>query len=181
MLKIKINSCNVHRAFIIVILFFCTNKLVGQNNNLIGTWEYSFSLNEVFRVVIYQDIENPRFLNGDYYRVDISGSSEQIVYESDFDFVIYNDSYGNAFSVATNDGITYSGLIKDNTYNYQLGPLERDTKPGRVVIKILPLDILCNPCNIQAEWKVYHMRGLKNPEEPREFNIPTDIILTKVN
>lgn len=153
--------------------------MVGQTSNLQGTWEYSINSNEIFRVVINLSPDNPGFYDGDYYKIDTSGTIESIIYESNYS--ANGIGFGNAFSVSTDNGTLYSGLITDNTYNYQLGIDERNYKPGRVVIKILPQDLLCNPCNMRAEWKVYHMRGLKNPEEPRDFNIPTDIILTKVD
>jgi hypothetical protein len=83
--------------------------------------------------------------------------------------------YGNTIYGGSYDGILFAANITDNV-EYSYGT--HKAKDGNLAFTIRNS---CSSCSITAIWKVSKTLGMKSTNEPEEFTIPTDIILTKVN
>ncbi|MEH6537448.1 MAG: DUF6705 family protein [Psychroserpens sp.] len=170
-------------TLLLIVLFSCKSQQVyGQHdlNNLtpfVGTWENTNG-NQIFRVTFY--IDN-LYIKGDYQLVEVDNGSETLLYRSNFDFDINGTTYNNGYAIfgGSDNGILMGAQIEDNTIGYENG--ERNKKDGILGFTIQPIPPLCLNCIITAEWKVKTRGGNLIDGDPLIFNIPTDIILTKVN
>jgi len=72
-------------------------------------------------------------------------------------------------------GEAYSAAFTDNTVTHSYGPLFEELK---MVLQLSDSDA---PELVTATWQVRRTRGLKRADDDRTFNIPTDIVLTKVD
>ncbi|MBF8151606.1 hypothetical protein ITJ86_17025 [Winogradskyella sp. F6397] len=165
-------------TLLILLLFSCKSQYVlAQNPNhapFIGTWEYQEN-NQIFRVTIYEDGND---LKGDYLLLEIDNGNETIIYESDYSAPNSDFNWGYAIFGGSNDGNLMYAKIDDNSIGYENGVASRKRKRGSLGLTIQPQT--CSTCPITAEWKVAELQGLKITGEPENYNIPTDIILTKV-
>jgi hypothetical protein len=157
----------------ITIIFFALT-INGQNSNLtpfVGNWEWQDG-NQKFKVEIFIDGEN---LKGHYELVETINSTTTTIYKSNkllnqeldfyFGYAIFGDSV---------DGIKFGASIDDNVL---LNNGNNNIKKGSLAFTIQN-NTLGQP--ITASWSIKSSFGLKSTEEPVEFNIPTDIVLTKV-
>jgi hypothetical protein len=145
---------------------------------LAGIWKYQ-SGNEVFIVSFLHVIDGYR---GHYKKITVDASGNQVaeVYNSDkpigntttnWPYVIY------AGNMSQNNEI--GAIIADNTLSYT--PNAGGFIDGYLDMKILNPNCFTAPsntCALQALWTVKKRPGLQDPNEPN-FNIPTNIILTK--
>jgi hypothetical protein len=158
-----------------------TQKTLSQNP-FIGTWEYANN-NQVFQVILYNDPDfaSANHLIGDYKLIERINGVETLIYKSNFEF----DSPVGLMNVGyeifgSRSDKYFSGLVNDNTTDYQLGWRARKTKQGSLLMMILLPDISCPTC-INAKWKITPLQGITFDTVPDEYNIPTDVIMTKVN
>lgn len=177
-MKIILNT-----IIVLLINFSCYAQLNNGNGNtastdsnfvpFIGNWEWQDG-NETFKVEIYADGND---LKGHYKLVETdTNGNETTIYKSN---KLLNPSlnfyYGYAIFGGSNDGILFHALIDDNVL---LGNGNDNVKLGNLAFTIINNGTNGQP--ITATWKVNILQGLKSTEEPAEFSIPTDIVLTKV-
>jgi hypothetical protein len=144
-----------------------------QSNPFLGTWQHQ-EANNNFIVSIWQD--NEGIVKGHYKMITVNSNGVQtgVVYNSkkeigssgyNWPHVLYAGQYDNNYIIG--------GNIIDNTVNNPRGFIE-----GQFSMKTT--GVLCTSCPQTAVWKVKKDQGLREPGEP-EFNVPTDITLTKVS
>ncbi|WP_131387660.1 DUF6705 family protein [Flavobacterium suncheonense] len=151
--------------------------------SFLGTWIAPMGNNQTFVVSLYKVTKNPRRdTNGnvEYYVDDIEGHyrlvenydllNEQVIYTSNKHWVGTTDVYPGIYVMKSNDGIHSYGTVMDTSFPVS-SPYYR--QEGRLGMKILST----NPTT--AQWRI--SKGSDAKPEDRVFNIPTDIILTKVN
>ena len=131
----------------------------------IGNWQWVDG-NKTFTVEIYQnyDSTNGNHLAGHYKMEETINNLTVTIYKSNRLFDHDNLIYGDA-----NTEIFFSGSIDDNTTQGYV------TKRGYLRFNIL------DTTPVTATWKVERYYGPRMDVEPANFNIPTDIILTKVD
>lgn len=144
-----------------------------------GTWEYEEN-NEVFRVILWESDIKDNFIQGHFEKfvVDDNGIIQNYIYTSEKG-KIPGDNKGwvpSAINVEVTS--TYlSGPFVDNTINPNL--YDR-IKRGQVKIEIISNNQITN--TVTARWTVKERVGqhLTFDSVSPDFNVPTDIILTKV-
>lgn len=140
----------------------------------VGTWQYKNG-NEIFRVSIW---ENNRYLKGHVEFIEVSMNNgvevETVVNTS-------NRCEANGFCHfpvifgGSGDGFIMSGLFYDNTI---IIDSDYRGKHGYMTLTIQQSN--CNTCPITAEWKVKEHTGVKLDTQIENFNVSTNLILTKV-
>ena len=156
---------------IIFTILFTTVSLFtySQNENFVGTWEWQDG-NNIFRVELYIDEDND--IRGDFEMVeDLGNSQESLIYESNID-IGFGLKYGPVI-FGGSDGFEMGAAFTDNTVTHPYGPLR-----GKLKMVIQPSN---TPGLTTATWQLQRTRGLKRADDNRTFNVPTDIVLTKVN
>ncbi|WP_026704512.1 DUF6705 family protein [Flavobacterium soli] len=148
-------------------------KASSQTNPFIGTWKYQNG-NEIFYVTFFQVRSK---IEGNYRKVLVNnnGIETQEIYRSNKFFNGTTIEWPTCFFISS-DSTSLGGTINDNTIDFSNHP-GRSYKSGILSVKLLPS---CNACPVTAEWKVKRAQGIQLEGEP-DYNIPTDIILTKVN
>ena len=158
------------------------------NNNFVpflGTWEHQ-SGNQIFRITLwkeeYNENENgnrPSFfwdeIKGHFEMVEIGQSGEQLettIYTSQRKIGQSNTDWFPVIDGASNNGINFEGLIYDNSVPYD--PSYITGVRGNLILIIIP-----NSQPQQMDWKVTLPQGMYGIDQSTEFNIPTDIVLTK--
>lgn len=136
-------------------------------DELLGTWEHANG-NQIFRIEFFGDGSgNP--VRGDFKLVslDILGQ-ETVIYQSHRTIGTSQYYYPPVISLGYTDiPDTFKGSVRDNTST------TRHLVEGCFSFKLLQE----NP--LKAKWNVTSCPGLKSPNEV--FNIPTDLIMTKVD
>ncbi len=145
-----------------------------------GTWEYQEN-NEVFRVILWEYNEAPNVIAGHFEKfvVDDNGIIQNYIYASEKGKI-----------QGDNKGWVPSAINVDVTSNYLFGPFVDNTinpnlydriKRGQVKIEIISNNQLTN--TVTARWTVQESEGqhLTFSSVSPDFNVPTDIILTKVS
>lgn len=158
------------KAFITIILFIalqsCNPIPIAQKepDAYEGTWHYQNS-NQVFVVSLWQDNEGYK---GHYkmINVDSNGNQVSILYNSNKSY--WGSNLNWPFTVNTSSSFEgqIGGNVVDNTVN--------DFAMRTIVMTLQNY----NPLRIH--WKITKPEDLRPADEP-EFNIPTDIVLTKVS
>ena len=143
-----------------------------------GTWKHQ-SGQEIFIVSLWHTAEGYR---GHYkkIKVDANGNQISVIYDS-------NKPIGN--STTNWPYVIYAGnsspenelgaVITDNTVINT--PNAGGFIDGYLDLKVLNptcFTPLTNSCTLQAHWTVKKRQGIRHPNEP-DFNIPTNIVLTK--
>ncbi|TYB69017.1 hypothetical protein ES677_14485 [Bizionia gelidisalsuginis] len=158
------------------------------NNNFapfLGTWEWQNG-NQIFRVTLWKEeqVENengnrPSFywdqIKGHYEMVQLGQSGQQletVIYTSQKKIGQSTSDWFPVISGRGVDGMNFDGTVYDNSVVY-------NPKYITGVRGILKLDIIPSTIPSQMEWKVTLPQGMYGTDQPTEFNIPTDIILTK--
>ena len=160
---------------VIITLFslLSTTKATSQTNPYIGTWKYQNG-SEIFYVTFYNERAK---IKGEYKKVlvDNNGVEVQEIYRSN-KFLTGTTTEWPSCIYVSYDSVNnkIGGTINDNTIDFSNRP-GRTFRSGILRIKLLPG---CTGCPITAQWKVIAEQGIL--EEP-DYNIPTDIIITKVN
>lgn len=155
---------------ILIIVLFSCNCFYSQNINdpFVGIWEWQNG-NQTFRVELF--IDEDEDIGGHYKLTENVNGIEVTIYNSDkplgFGLTWGRTIYGGS------DGTILEAGIDDNTIPRPI----YGTLSGHLTMEIQPI---AGIGQVTATWKVVKMRGLKFDNDNREFNIPTDIVLTKV-
>lgn len=149
--------------YILLITLFSVS-INAQENPFVGTWEYDNG-NTIFRVVL--NVNDQNRIRGDYELVN--KNSGTIIYQSRQDlghgYFLEHSIYGGNINNKLGAG------IDDRTLSH----------PGYAVLMgQLKMELLNTSPYQTATWKVKRRQGVILSDDYREFNIPTDIILTKI-
>lgn len=140
-----------------------------------GTW-HSQNGNTLFVVSLWQEANNK--IAGHYKMVECNnGIIGNVLYRSN---KIYEGGFKfpSMIYVGKSTFSEMSGFVDDNTITSQYV----NFITGILEIKLTQPTITgCTNCTIQATWKVTRPTGGFRFGEPIPFNIPTDIVLTKVS
>jgi len=158
-----------YTIFILCLSCSVTTKAQNSNNPFYGIWQYQNG-NQTFQVELFfsEDVGNIR---GHFKMFETSSNGiTTLIYKSnkDLDFglnwgpVIFADSDGNSLA----------GHVEDNSISLE------SRLSGNLEMKILTNT---GPEVIKATWKVKRGKGIRLTNDTRTFNIPIDIVLTKVN
>ena len=158
---------------IITILFISLTAFISNAQNpFLGTWEWQNG-NQTFRVFLW-DTENGA-VKGHFEMVEVNSGVETIVYTSDKP---YNSNMTQHWHPVINvglnsDGVSIEGRILDNSYDYEDPSFDQ----YNLYNSYLRMRIIStNPTT--ATWKVQYYGLIGNDAPP--INIPTDIVMTKV-
>src|SRR5690554_2575200 len=157
---------NIIISLCAVLGFF--NNTYSQNNPFVGTWQWENG-SQIFRVNLR--IENEK-IRGGFCMLEVNSAGIVIntIYKSDKDIP---STYGINYDVifANSDGYELGGSIQDNSSSNSSNWLDG----------VLEMVIQNNSSGVvTATWKVKRGQGIRASTDNRTFNIPTDIILTKV-
>ena len=156
-----------------LLMFFISVASFSQTQVFLGTWEHQTG-NSIFRVIITSNTfgdETISPLMGRYLKVSVNNGVETLIYSSDrapignfmWEPGFYGSLYGNNL---------LGGTLTDNTYQDS-----SKHKWGDISMTINTTS--CSACPLTANWKVTRPSGLRLDNEPLEYNIPTNIVLTK--
>ncbi|PTX58557.1 hypothetical protein C8N46_11348 [Kordia periserrulae] len=149
-------------------------KTVSQNINtpFVGTWEWENG-NQIFRIQLFLDEDGD--IGGHYSLLQTNSNGiPTVIYKSNKD-IGHGLTYGSVIYGSSNGTLLKAG-IDDNTIN----------NPNYTHISgSLTMEIIntgnCIGCSPTATWKIKEKKDLRLETDDRTFNIPTDIILTKVH
>ena len=161
-------------------------QIVNSNssNPFLGTWEWQNG-NQIFRVNLWGDTN--KAISGHFQMLQITQNSNgqniaTVIYTSDKP---YNSVMTEHWHPVINVGLGWNrndilqGRILDNSMNYESSEYDGfEFWQAWLEMKIIPSNN-CNECPLTATWKVQY-KDL-TPSNAMPLNIPTDIILTKVN
>lgn len=161
------------------IVLTLTNFVKAQNSNItatqdsfVGTWEWHDN-NQIFRLILSRK-DNNKGYDGHFMMIHTTNGSETIIYNSN-KVMNYGIYWWPVISGGSLDGINFSGSIIDNSVVLNQ---EFNTYPqGRLKMTIIPET--CSNCPPSLIWKVYFQDIV--PSGMPDFNIPIDLILTKIN
>ena len=154
-------------------------------DDFVGTWQWK-NRNETFKVTLWKETMNeqqngsaPSFykdkIKGHYQLTEMQNQNGALVevelYNSHKKIGNTNQRWQNVISGDTHDGIEFSGLIRDVSINY---PNWQAGVGGYLKLTIISTSPL------QMQWEVSLPDGMYGIGQPTTFNIPTDIILTKL-
>ena len=163
-------------VFIIALFsLLSATKASSQTNPYIGTWKYQNG-SEIFYVTFYNERAQ---IKGKYRKVVVNNNGVEVqeIYRSNKFIIGSTTEWPSCINVDyDNVNNKIGGDIMDNTIDFSNHP-GRTFKSGVLRVKLLPS---CTGCPITAEWKVKRQQGIQLEGEP-DYNIPTDIIITKVN
>ncbi len=164
-------------ALLILLISNSLNSQTTDQKAFVGNWVWQNG-NKTFTVNLFTEQNN----NGEYHiegnfkmEQNNSGSitttytSEKLVATLN-GTKHYNKSsiYGNVYTSGK-----FGGTVRDNVL---AGDGFHKSKIGHITITI---QNSCNTCSIKAKWKVDKTGGPRTENIPKDFSIPTDIILTK--
>lgn len=161
----------IYIAFILLSSTAALNAQVLINLHK-GTWQYQNG-NQVFVVSIWDEVQEGQTVVLGHYKmitVDSNGNQTGTIYNSRKYWGTSTTYYPYAIYMGTYDGMDEGGIIKDNTVNTPRGFIQ-----GSLRMTIQP-----NSSPSTAHWTVGEEPDAFDLGEP-DFNIPTDIILTKVS
>lgn len=156
--------------FIILFTLLTLFSAKAQTSPFSGTWEWENG-NQTFYVYIMSETLNTgdKVLSLDYKMVETNNGIVTEVYSSKHQGVF---AFGGA--ILAEKPTTASGRIFDRTH-----PNTTDGYEGDLGLNVLSTD----PPNIR--WKIYTLRdniqAFVTDNPPTGFNLPTDIILTKIS
>jgi hypothetical protein len=159
---------------ILIFLFvFSFNTIISQTSNFEGTWKWENG-NQTFYVYVDSEIfsSGKKILSIDYKMVQTINNVTTEIYSSKI-----NGEYFWAGAFLSDYGINAKGDIKDCTH-----PQTTDCYDGQISFDYIPASGGLNS-QPKIHWQLSEKRGLigyntNNP--PTDFNVPKNIILTKV-
>lgn len=165
---------------IIIVILLISNSLSGQTTDqkaFIGDWVWQNG-NKTFIVKLFteQDNNGEYHIEGDFRMEENNNGNIITTYTSEKLLGILNgvnqydksSIYGNVYTSGK-----FGGSVRDNIL---AGDGFHITKRGHITITI---QNSCSTCPIKAKWKVKEVYGARTTSVPKDFSIPTDIILTK--
>ena len=147
-----------------------------------GIWEYQNG-NQIFRVTLFkaERIECENGINPSSFKDEIKGHFEMIeigqaggqvetiIYTSQKKMGASNTDWFPVITVGESyDGVECSCVIYDNS----ITDIQYGFVRGLLSLKMLPNAT-------QMEWKIRSPQGIYDTNQPTDFNVPTDIVLTK--
>jgi hypothetical protein len=167
----------------ILLFIFCTIpfQVFSQEsriNPFVGTWQ-NINGDKLFSVIFW--FEEDAGLIGHYkmYQLDELGNIESTIYSSSTVVAVDNSlwpPYAIYGSPSTSGTLTYKGRIIDNSIISN-----QYSKIKRGILNMSIHQNTCVGCPITATWVVTKDDvGVRMDNESPTFNIPTNIILTKV-
>ncbi len=151
-----------------------------------GIWEFVDGIN-AFQVILYDDPDynDDIHLLGDYRLIERSNGVETLIYKSNYELTPPHNQFladvgWQIFGRSYSNQSKFSGQVTDNTIDYQLGIDNRKAIIGNLFLELLSIDITCPNCPQRISWKIEKPRGLYIGTAD-DYNIPTDIVLTKVD
>lgn len=157
---------------ILTILGLMFTMFSYSQNPFHGTWEYQNG-NQIFRVHLFEQNSTTK---GHFEMVVNNNGIETVIYTSDKPYnSVTSQHWHPVINVGlNNDGISLDGRVLDNSYDYESSSFNNyQLCESWLSMKI----ISTNPT--AATWKVNYYDIVPNNVPP--INIPTNIILTKVN
>ncbi|WP_298516968.1 DUF6705 family protein [uncultured Kordia sp.] len=144
------------------------------NTPFLGTWEWQ-NENRIFRVFLFAQNQT---IKGHFEMVQINNGSETIIYKSNKPYNSQTPQSWHPVISGGHDGKDFDGRIMDNSLDYEAPEWDGYTLwHAQLRMKILQT-ANCIGCATTASWKVAYFDLTPNNKLP--LNIPTDIILTKV-
>ena len=162
------------KYLITLLIALTVNSVVSQTSNFHGTWKWANG-NETFYVYVNSEIltSGRTILSVDYKMEEtINGVSTEL-YSSKI-----NNQFFWAGAFLSDYGTTAKGDIKDCTHNFTT-----DCYDGRISLEFIPASGGMNS-QPKIHWILSEARGMVGYEtnnRPTSFNVPIDVILTKVN
>ena len=158
-----------------ILMLFISVASFSQTQAFIGTWE-NHTGNSIFRVIISPNTSGhvaTAPLMGRYFKININSGTETIIYSSDL-VPVGNFQWEPGFYGFIHDGYPklITGDLIDHTYTDS-----SKFKWGAFSFTINTIS--CSTCPLTANWKVTRPSGLRLDNEPLDYNIPTNIVLTK--
>jgi hypothetical protein len=154
----------------------------STENPFLGIWEWQNG-NQIFRVTLF---EQNKTTKGHFQMLEINQNSNgvntaTVLYTSDKP---YNSAMTEHWHPVINAGLEWnrddvlSGRILDNSMNYEAPEFASyDFWHAWLEMKIIQSN--CSNCQLTARWKVRY-KDL-TPSNAMPLNIPTDIIMIKIN
>jgi hypothetical protein len=180
-IKMKITKTIFMLTFALLLLSFNSSKKkailteqnieICQNNPFIGNWTFQNG-NELFVLTLWSE-SNKIFGHYRMMALDNNGSYQFMVYNSNKEIGTSGQNWPYVVYSKFNEGSYISGNITDNSIN---NPNYKFIE-GKFMMTLLDT---CFGCNLTAGFKVEKEQGIRSEGEP-DFNIPTDIVLTKLN
>jgi len=159
----------------ILLIILLSTQLYSQNKNLtpfVGTWIWQDG-NETFTVELYVEDNS---IKGHYKLEENNNGVLTTIYNSNRLLnQEHNFYYGYAIYGFSKNGDLLYGHVDDNVL---YGP-GYDTKIGNLAFTIVNDGFDGQP--MTATWVIRPNIGMKSTNEPDNFNIPTNITLTKTN
>ncbi|WP_046756594.1 hypothetical protein [Kordia jejudonensis] len=150
------------------------DKEILQQNPFIGTWEWQNG-NRIFRVFLFNQNSTTK---GHFEMIEVNNGVETTIYKSNKP---YNTQTPQNWHPVISGGYyenSFDGRIMDNSLNYEAPQWDGFTLwHSRLRMKILQANN-CIGCSTTASWKVAYSD--LTPSNKLPLNIPTDIVLTKV-
>ncbi|WP_298516966.1 DUF6705 family protein [uncultured Kordia sp.] len=156
-----------------ILLSAQTTATTNINTPFVGTWQWQNG-NQTFQVELFLN-ENGR-IRGHFTMLETNSNGLQIiVYKSNRD-IGFGHTFGSVIYGSSDGTILYAG-IDDNTVP---NPNNYPGLSGKLKMEIITTGN-CIGCSTTATWKVKEQQEGRFEGDNRTLNIPTDIILTKVN
>jgi hypothetical protein len=146
-------------------------------NPFVGTWQ-NINADKLFSVNFWVDEEMGLIGHYKMYQLDPLGNIESTIYSSSA-VVAVDNSLWPPFTIHSGTTINgfqiINGVVTDNTIiSSQYSKIKR----GR--LNMIINQSTCVGCPITATWLVTNHEGVRLDNESPTFNIPTNIVLTKV-
>ena len=160
------------KYILIVIVAFLHSFNLNAQSPFQGTWKWDNNNNRLYVYIKSETLNNgSKVLSLDYKMVSINNNIETEIYSSKI-----NGQFFWAGALLAEKPTTASGMINDKTH-----PNTEDGYEGRFSLEILPPNSISQQ---QMHWRIRkfsdYMRGTTTTNPPDDFNLPTNIILTKI-
>ena len=161
----------------LILLVFIVSFLNAQTSQFQGTWKW-INGNQTFCVFIAERTTDDGItsIGLDYKLCEINNNTETVIYSS---LVNGQNLYVGVISFGIIDTNKIQGRITDCTH-----PYTTDCFDGGITLEYLPASGGMNSQQ-KIHWKLLNnyrgMYGYTTNTPPTGFNLPIDIILTKVN
>lgn len=173
----------IYKISIVIITFLLlvsytnkTNGTIRQTNPFVGTWKYQDG-NEVFMVTFWEDPTDMTILLGHYKKimVDTNGFQTSVIYNSNHELFNSGTNWPFVLSGGFNVNTGVGGTIHDNTIQ-NLHEEFNTFYPGSFELTLINT---CLGCPLRATWTVSKDQGVVSGNEPDEFSVPNNVVLTQ--
>jgi hypothetical protein len=160
------------KYILIVIVAFLHSFNLNAQSPFQGTWKWDNNNNRLYVYILSKTLNNgDKVLRVDYKLVSINNNVETEIYSSKI-----NGQFFWAGAFLAEHPTSASGMINDKTH-----PNTEDGIEGRFSLEIISQTSGLQP---QLKWKIRKFSDYIQPatttNPPDDFNLPTDIVLTKI-